>query len=60
MCTPKGGIECDLTVSRLADDRFYIVSAAATELHDYAWIERHLPDDGSVQLRERDRAGTAS
>ena len=50
MLTPKGGIECDLTVSRLAEDRFYIVSAAATELHDYAWIERHLPDDGSVHL----------
>ena len=50
MLTPKGGIECDLTVSGLAEDRFYLVSAAATELHDYAWIERHLPDDGSVQL----------
>jgi dimethylglycine dehydrogenase len=50
MLTPKGGIECDLTVSRLAEDRFYIVSAAATELHDYAWIERHLPGDGSVLL----------
>ena len=34
MCTPKGGIEADLTVTRLADDRFYIVSAAATETHD--------------------------
>jgi dimethylglycine dehydrogenase len=27
-----------------------VVSAAATELHDYAWIERHLPEDGSVRL----------
>lgn len=50
MCTPKGGIECDLTVTRLAGDRFYVVSAAATETHDLAWIERHLPDDGSVAL----------
>ena len=50
MCTSLGGIECDLTVTRLAEDRFYVVSAAATERHDYAWIERHLPDDGSVQL----------
>jgi dimethylglycine dehydrogenase len=29
---------------------FYVVSAAATETHDHAWIERHLPDDGSVRL----------
>ena len=50
MCRPSGGTECDLTVTRLADDRFYLVSAAATELHDYAWIEAHLPDDGSVRL----------
>jgi dimethylglycine dehydrogenase len=50
MCTPRGGIECDLTVTRLADDRFYVVSAAATEAHDLAWIERHLPADGSVRL----------
>jgi dimethylglycine dehydrogenase len=50
MCTPRGGIECDLTVTRLADDRFYVVSAAATETHDLAWIERHVPEDGSVRI----------
>ncbi|HEY5656805.1 MAG TPA: FAD-dependent oxidoreductase [Myxococcota bacterium] len=50
MCTPRGGIECDLTITRLAEDRFYVVSAAATECHDLAWIERQLPDDGSVRL----------
>jgi dimethylglycine dehydrogenase len=50
MCTPRGGIECDVTVTRLDADRFYVVSAAATDLHDHAWIARHLPDDGSVRL----------
>jgi len=50
MCTPRGGIECDVTVTKLAENHYYLVSAAATELHDYAWIERHLPDDGSVRL----------
>ncbi len=50
LCTPKGGIECDLTVTKLDEDRYYLVSAAATELHDYAWIARHLPRDGSVIL----------
>ncbi|MEE3326686.1 MAG: FAD-dependent oxidoreductase [Myxococcota bacterium] len=50
MLTPRGGIECDVTVTRLAGDRFYVVSAAATEAHDFAWMERHLPDDGSVYL----------
>ncbi len=50
MCTPRGGIECDVTVTRLAEDRFYVVSAAATECHDFEWIARHLPDDDSVEL----------
>jgi len=50
MCTPKGGVECDVTLTRLAEETFYVVSAAATETHDHAWIERHLPDDGSVRL----------
>jgi dimethylglycine dehydrogenase len=50
MCTPRGGIECDVTVTRLEDDRLYVVSAAATEHHDEAWLDAHLPDDGSVRL----------
>jgi glycine cleavage system aminomethyltransferase T len=51
MCRPSGGIECHVTVTRVESDRFYVVSAAATELHDYAWLEWHLPEDGSVELR---------
>ena len=50
MCTPKGGIEADLTVTRLDGERFYVVSAAATESHDLAWIQAHAPDDGSVRV----------
>jgi dimethylglycine dehydrogenase len=50
MLTPKGGIECDLTVSLLKPERYYVVCAAATETHDLAWIERHEPGDGSVQV----------
>ncbi|HLE79540.1 MAG TPA: FAD-dependent oxidoreductase [Candidatus Limnocylindrales bacterium] len=48
MLTPRGGIECDVTITRLAEDRFYVITAAATETHDLDWIERHAPSDGSV------------
>ena len=51
MCRPGGGIECDLTITRVEPERFYVVSAAATELHDHAWLEWHLPGNGSVELR---------
>jgi 4-methylaminobutanoate oxidase (formaldehyde-forming) len=46
----RGGIECDLTVTRLADDRFRLVTGTAFGRHDLAWLRDHAPDDGSVQL----------
>ena len=46
----RGGIECDLTITRLADDRFYVVTAAATQVRDREHLRRALPDDGSVRI----------
>ena len=43
MCNRRGGIECDLTVARIAQDQFYIVTGTGFATHDYAWIARHLP-----------------
>lgn len=48
--TRRGGIECDVTVTMVADDRYYVVSAAATEAHDLAWLTRHRPDGNSVEI----------
>ncbi|MGI9400689.1 MAG: GcvT family protein [Rhizobiaceae bacterium] len=47
----RGGIEADLTVGRLAEDRFYIVTGTGFRTHDAAWIADHLPD-GDVQLAD--------
>ena len=52
LLNPRGGIECDLTISRLAPDRFLLVTGTAFGQHDLAWLRRHLPDDGSVQLND--------
>jgi glycine cleavage system aminomethyltransferase T/glycine/D-amino acid oxidase-like deaminating enzyme len=52
MLNSRGGIECDLTVARLADDRFSIVTGTAFGNHDQEWIRRHLPADGSVQVHD--------
>ncbi len=50
-CRPSGGIECDLTVTRVEPEQFYLVSAAATEVHDYAWLQLQLRDeDDDVRL----------
>jgi glycine cleavage system aminomethyltransferase T len=48
----RGGIQCDLTVTRLEDDRFQIITGTAFGAHDLAWIRRHLPSDGTVQARD--------
>ncbi len=44
MLNARGGIECDLTVARLADDRFYIVTGTGFATHDFDWISKHIPD----------------
>ncbi|NAZ36570.1 FAD-dependent oxidoreductase [Rubellimicrobium sp. CFH 75288] len=52
MLNSRGGIECDLTAARLAEDRFYIVTGTGFRTHDFAWIADHLPRDGSVRLED--------
>ena len=50
MLNPRGGIECDFTVTRLGAERFRIVTGTAFGQHDVAWIRQHAPADGSVQV----------
>ena len=52
MLNQRGGIECDFTVTRLADDHFGIVTGTAFGNHDLGWIRRHQPQDGSVEVRD--------
>ena len=52
MLTPSGGIKCDLTITRLGDERFMVVTGGAMGLHDLDWIKVHLPDDGSVIVND--------
>ena len=44
MLNQRGGIECDFTVTRLAEERFWIVTGTAFGNHDLGWIRRHAPD----------------
>jgi glycine cleavage system aminomethyltransferase T/glycine/D-amino acid oxidase-like deaminating enzyme len=52
MLNPHGGIECDFTVTRLADDRFRIVTGTAFGQHDLAWIRTHAPPDGALTVED--------
>ena len=48
MLNPRGGIECDLTVTRLSEIAYLLVVPAATMQRDLAWLRRHLGDDFAV------------
>jgi len=45
MLNTRGGIECDLTCARLADDHYYIVTGTGFRTHDFGWIADHLTGD---------------
>lgn len=47
----NGGVQSEFTVTCLADDHFYVVSAAAAEDHDEDVLRARLPDDGSVDMQ---------
>jgi 4-methylaminobutanoate oxidase (formaldehyde-forming) len=45
MLNERGGIECDLTVTRLYENTFFLVVPGATLQRDLAWLRRHLGDE---------------
>ncbi|MBX3573005.1 MAG: GcvT family protein [Mesorhizobium sp.] len=48
MLNARGGIESDLTVSRLSDTAFFLVVPGATLQRDLAWLRKHVGDDFAV------------
>ncbi len=50
MLNQRGGIECDLTVSRLAEDSYYIVTGTGFATHDFAWIKANIRDGLDARL----------
>jgi 4-methylaminobutanoate oxidase (formaldehyde-forming) len=58
MLNARGGIECDFTVSRLANDRFMIVTGTAFGTHDMTHLRRYMPFDGTVFINDLTSART--
>ncbi|MCW3000316.1 MAG: glycine cleavage system protein [Solirubrobacterales bacterium] len=48
----RGGIACDVTITRLAPELFLFVTGTASGAHDAAWLRDHLSGDGSVSVRD--------
>jgi glycine cleavage system T protein len=49
MLNEGGGIECDFTITRIADDRFRVITGTAFGQHDLSWIRDHAPADVLVE-----------
>jgi dimethylglycine dehydrogenase len=49
--TQRGGIRSEFTITKLAEQKFYVVSAGAAERYDNDYLRKALPADGSVELR---------
>jgi sarcosine dehydrogenase len=57
----RGGIEADLTVARLAEEKFYIVTGTGFRTHDFAWIRDHIGDGLDAALTDvTEQFGTLS
>ena len=52
MLNARGGIECDLTVSRLDETTYYVVTGTGFATHDAAWIRRNIPGGADATLTE--------
>jgi len=48
----RGGIQADLTVTRLSETEYLVVTAAACHTRDLTWLRRHIPDDARVAVTD--------
>jgi glycine cleavage system T protein len=53
MLNPAGGVVADVTITRLSDSRFRLITGAGFIDSDLGWLKAHiLPEDGEVHLRD--------
>src|ERR1700677_281956 len=50
LLTERGGVRAEFTLTRIGPERFYLISAAALETHDFDTLEKLLPADNSVRI----------
>jgi len=50
----RGGIEADLTITRLAQDEFLVVTSAICQTRDLAWLRKHLKAEGRLHCTVTD------
>jgi glycine cleavage system aminomethyltransferase T/glycine/D-amino acid oxidase-like deaminating enzyme len=54
--TPSGTFKADLTIMRLGETQFRVVTGGAYGMSDLKWFADHLPEDGSAQIHDETNA----
>ncbi|HET9720092.1 MAG TPA: glycine cleavage T C-terminal barrel domain-containing protein, partial [Solirubrobacteraceae bacterium] len=49
---PSGGFKQDLTIMRMGEEQFRVVTGGAYGMSDLKWFADHLPEDGSAQVHD--------
>ena len=52
LCNARGGIEADLTIVRLDEECFYVITGSGFAVRDAGWICTQLPRESDIQLRD--------
>ncbi|MEM1276213.1 MAG: FAD-dependent oxidoreductase [Pseudomonadota bacterium] len=48
----RGRIVTEMSITRMAEDDYTLITAATAQLHDHDWLLRHLPDGGSITIED--------
>jgi glycine cleavage system aminomethyltransferase T/glycine/D-amino acid oxidase-like deaminating enzyme len=58
LLTESGGFKADLTILRLGEEHYRVITGAFDGPRDKHWFNRHLPEDGSVHMTDLTSAYT--
>ena len=59
LLTESGGVKCDLTITRLGEERFLVVTGGVMGLHDLNWIASKLPVGSDIEINDLSESMTA-
>ncbi len=51
-CAEDGGVWSEMTITRLADEHYLLITASGAKWHDFQWLEEHLPEDSSITIND--------
>ena len=52
MLNSRGGFQSDLTINRISENAFMIVTSAGSVTRDFTWINTHIPEEARATLTD--------